>query len=460
MFYIKERLLWISLIIILLGGYCTSSGIRTENTKELNMYLSLYKEAYDIIRKRYPDKKKTKRKSLFFGGISGMFDSLGDPHSVFMNEKYFSQIQGYMSGKYGGLGFSISKRNKHFVILFTLPNSPARKEGIKPRDRLIKVNGRSVKKWSIKKLLKKLKGKIKTTIKLTFLRGKKNKKIEITLKRALIETPDVEYHMLKNKIVYIKLKHFSNSAHEELGPILLSLQKQGINGIIFDLRGNPGGNLFSCVYIVNFFIHGRKRIVHIRNNDEINNIYTHEKASIFPELPLVVLSDGGSASASEIFIGAMQDHNRAVVIGQKSYGKGSVQVFQGSKLNFKVGYKVTSSKWYTPNERSINGIGLMPDIIINPKIKINDDEQYFMYKLSKSHLIERYVEKHPRLTKSDIARFVKKIIKKGYKLRPVIIKRMLKDEKYLFTYKTILDMDYDHTLRTAKNILKKQIMRK
>lgn len=448
MSHYREHLFWLSLTwIIMFSGYCTGNFSRVADPDERSKYMALYKEAYEIVKSRYPDQIKTKPSRLMEGAVTGLFESLGDPYSVFLNHRFFSILNSQLVGTFGGVGFSITQRKDEFLILYTLPQSPARRAGLKPRDRIIKINGKSVKNLSLIEVIQKLRGPEKSSVNLTVKR--QNKTLTVKVTRDVIQAQDIETAVLDNNIGYLYLKNFSNSSAFAVREALLKLKKQGIKSLIFDLRDNPGGNLNECLYIVNFFLKGNKPLIYIKGNDANGDITTsHDRVTIFPDLPLVVLGNGGSASASEIFIGAIQDHERGLIIGEKTFGKGSVQTYTESSVIPRVGYKVTHKKWYTPDGRIIDHKGLEPDIkVAAPELTL--DDKYYITKLLNSNKIADYVEKHPNLKPNEIRTFIQDVKSSGYILSDELIIRLLKSEKYLFQYEVALDMEYDKVLKKA-----------
>jgi len=454
-----ERFFWLSLIIIFLfGGYCNGISLRDEDPTTRDKYLAVFKEAYHNVRLMYPDRKKANRKNLFMGALSGMFEALGDPHSIFLDARTLAYLESQVIGSFGGLGFSIMNRDNEIIILYTLPNTPARRADIRSRDRIIEINGKPINKLSLSKIMKKLRGKPSSPIKLTILRGRSKQRIEKALSREIISAKEVDTHIFEGGIGYIRLRQFSNFAAIFVKEELIKLKNKKVKGLIFDLRGNPGGSLHSCLYIINYFLDGEKKLVYIKGSKDKPGQFhkSNNNNVVFPNVPLVVLANEGSASASEIFVGAIQDHNRGIVIGNKTYGKGSVQTYTASSSGMNVGYKVTIAKWYTPNGRAINGVGLEPNI----KIKSPDytlDDKYYIYKLLKIKLIENYVEDHPNLTKDEIREFIKLARKEGIKLKKSILVYLLKSEKYMYEPDIVTDMSYDKVLKAGWENLVKRI---
>ncbi len=460
----KERILWLSLLVIVIfSGYCGSGHLREVNPEVRDEYMSLLKQAYHHVRKRFPDRDLTTSRRLIYSAIDGAFNSLGDPHSSFLGERDFSILESSMSGAFAGLGMSLSRRDGYYIILYTLAKSPARKAKLQSRDRLLEVDGKSVKNVSFPKLVSLLRGKPKSKVRLTVLRGDNDQRVTATLKREIIGPYEVEVRILKKNIAYLHLYQFSNISSERVKEVLLQLKAKDIRGIIFDLRNNPGGELNNALYIINFFLGGDKRLASVRSKVKSDNrsYSSDSRISIFPDnsVPLAVLANNRSASASEMFIGAMQDHKRGVIIGSKSYGKGSVQIYQSSRTSLKVAFKVTQAKWYTPKGRTIDHKGLIPDIPV-PEPNYTLEDRYYISKLLKSRIHESFVKNHPKLRKSEIKEFVKLARSKGIRLRKKHLVHFLKAEKYLFRPGPILDMSFDRVLRKAHRYLTRQISEK
>ncbi len=386
-----------------------------------------------------------------------MFDALEDPYSNFLDDNTFRLLDTGLKGYFGGIGFSFTKTTDKLVISYIFPDSPAKRAGLKPGDGIIKVNGSFISKLSLQKIVDKLRGKPGSKVKLTIKLAKNKKIINKTITRQIIKPIIVEYKVLKNNIGYIRLRSFSNNSSKSVRKALISLRGKAVKGLIFDIRNNLGGDLLECIYITNFFLSDDKKILSMREKDEKykTHLYSDNNYTILPNIPLVVLVNGNSASASEIFLGAIQDHKRGIAIGSKTYGKGSVQSYMASEVKPTIGFKITHSKWFTPKNRAIDRKGLKPDIEIQ-KPKLSIDEKYYVIRLYKSKLVKDYVKNHKELSDNDVDNFMKIIKQRGIALKKAIVIKHLKKEKYSLSYETIIDMDYDKPLKKAWDYLNKK----
>ncbi len=291
---------------------------------------------------------------LIKSGIIGMLKEL-DPYSVFLEEDGERRLQMITTGKYGGLGMEIGLRNKKVTIIAPIENSPAQRMGVQAGDIIEEINGEAVKDWNINKVSKLLRGKIGTNVDLTIRRPGISELIELTLIREEIVIKDVNFFgFLEPGIAYVSLSGFTEKAPREVAEAVNSLQEQGeIESFILDLRGNPGGLLESAVRIVNIFVDQGELVVSTKGFREKSFNFTTPSKPLLPDVPLVVLVDGGSASASEIVAGALQDLDRAVIIGDSTFGKGLVQKVYTIDKRRDVKLKLTTAKYFIPSGRCI-----------------------------------------------------------------------------------------------------------
>lgn len=296
--------------------------------------------------------------ALVEGAIKGMAEALNDPYTVFMNQKEFEAFNAQTEGSYSGIGLQIEVKEDDIVVLSTFEDSPARKVGILPGDIIKSVDGISVSGKEYQKAVFMMKGKEGTTVSITISRNEKETHT-YTVKRARINLQTVSGEMLPGNMAYIKISMFDEHTAKDFNKKLKELQGQGAKGLILDLRQNPGGLLSSCVEVVSNFIPKGKVIV--STVDKYKKEEKHEsKGGIAQGMPLVVLTDGLTASASEIVSGAVRDYKVGTLVGEKTFGKGVVQTIvdtgDGTAL------KVTISKYYTPNGENIHKTGIAPDV--------------------------------------------------------------------------------------------------
>lgn len=308
--------------------------------------------------------KEITRKTLMQGAIKGMIESLDDPHSSYFSKKELKEFQEDIKGKYVGVGMVIQKKvNEPLIVVSPIEDGPAYKAGIKPRDKITEIDGKSIYSLTSEESVKKLKGTKDTTVKVTVYREITDTTNIFELKREEIELKYVKHKMLEDNIGYLRLTQFGTDVDKDIEKALNDLKNKGMKALVFDLRSNPGGELTQSIKIASMFIKSGN-IVSTRPKNEAE-IFFKREGKYFGEFPMIVLINGGSASASEIVSGALKDHKRAILVGEKTFGKGSVQTLL--PLPDGDGMKITTAKYYTPNGISINGTGIEPDVKVEDK---------------------------------------------------------------------------------------------
>jgi len=292
-------------------------------------------------------------KQLYQMAIDGMLDQLGDPYSVFLKPEDFRQLSEATTGNYSGLGIQIDVRDGWITVVAPLPETPAERAGIQTGDRIVQLDGRSTEGWKQDQAVKELRGPAGSPAELTIRRLGVDDSIKFKLTRATIHIRSVQIAMMLNDHVgYISLNPVSESSAREVSQAVDTLLKQGMKSLIFDLRQNPGGLLDQGVAVSDLFLDPGKAIVETRGRAPgSSHEFTDSKPQQWPRLPIVTIVNGGSASAAEIIAGALQDHDRAVLIGTPTFGKGLVQSFW--RLTPETGLKLTTARWYTPSGRTI-----------------------------------------------------------------------------------------------------------
>ena len=295
-------------------------------------------------------------KQLYQMAIDGMLDQLGDPYSVFLKPEDFRQLSEATTGNYSGLGIQIDVRDGWITVVAPLPDTPAERAGIQTGDRIVQLDGRSTEGWKQDQAVKELRGPAGSAAELTIRRLGIDDSIKFKLTRATIHIRSVQIAMMLNDHVgYISLNPVSESSAREVSQAVDTLLKQGMKSLIFDLRQNPGGLLDQGVAVSDLFLDPGKAIVETRGRaPNSSHEYTDAKPQQWPRLPIVTIVNGGSASAAEIIAGALQDHDRAVLIGTPTFGKGLVQSFW--RLTPETGLKLTTARWYTPSGRTIQRV--------------------------------------------------------------------------------------------------------
>jgi len=374
---IRNFLLIVSLaflINLIIYNYDTNNLSAAKTSLPLNQ-LQTFSEVYLKIKQNYVD--DISDKEIFDNAIKGMLEGL-DPHSTFLNEKDFEDLQIGTKGEFGGLGIEVTMEEGFVKVITPIDDTPAYRAGIKAGDLIIEIDNNSVKGLSLNQAVDLMRGKVGTDIFLTIARKGENAPLEIKITRDKIKVQSVKYEVIDKHYGYIRISSFQNKTGKNLKEALSKLKsnsKNNIKGYVLDMRNNPGGVLGAAVDVSDAFIKGKKKIVYTKGKKEdamyefiSNNIDLAEGK------PIVVLINGGSASASEIVAGALQDHKRAIIMGTQSFGKGSVQTIL--PITSKTAVKLTTALYFTPEGRSIQAKGITPDIIVkNLELNSLDEEK-------------------------------------------------------------------------------------
>lgn len=299
-------------------------------------------------------------KSLIEDAIRGMLNGL-DPHSAYLNVSEFADLKIGTTGKFGGLGIEVSMENGFVKVISPIDDTPAARAGVQAGDLIIKLDDKQVKGMTLNEAVKIMRGKPNTDIRLTIVRQNEPKSLVITITREIIRVQSVKNRMLEPGYGYVRITNFQSRTATDLLKAISDLQKEAtLEGLILDLRNNPGGVLTGAVKVSDAFINDGLIVYTEGRIDDSSHRYPATPGDSLNGAPMVVLINGGSASASEIVAGALQDHNRAIIMGTKSFGKGSVQTIQELRNGSAV--KLTTARYFTPNGRSIQARGIIPDI--------------------------------------------------------------------------------------------------
>lgn len=339
---------------------------------DVNPYEELHQltDVMAIIRRNYVD--EVPMKTLVDGAIRGMLASL-DPHSSFLTPEDYKEMQSDISGEFIGLGLDVTIRDDELVVIAPLEGSPAEKAGISPGDRVIKIDGRNTQDIeNVMEALRLMRGEKGTSASLTIMRDGFDVPKEFVMQRDVIKILSVRANMLESGYGYLRIAQFQATTATEVAKELVRLHQEGpegLNGLILDLRNNSGGLLDQAVNVVNIFLESGL-IVYTEGRDSGSQLhYSAQQRGTEPYYPLIVMINGGSASAAEIVAGALKDHGRALLLGTKTFGKGSVQTILPLRDDY--GLRLTTARYFTPNGTSIQALGISPDIVV-PLRKKND----------------------------------------------------------------------------------------
>ncbi len=421
-------------------------------------FFPMFKEAFNILKREYYDKNMVVSKKLIYGAVKGMMESVDDPYTTFMDPTVSKEFSIDMTASFGGLGIQIDIRDNWLTIISPIEDTPAWKAGLKSGDKIVEIEGKSTKGISVKEAVDKMRGKPGTSITITIVREGIKDPFQVTMKREEIKLKRVKSDIIEShnkKIGYIKVDEFSITTAEELKDQLTGTLNKKPDGLIIDLRNNPGGYLNIVVSCVNYF-QKEGLIVYTRGRLAENNTDFRASAGngfVPVDLPVVVMINQGSASASEIFAGAMQDTGRAVLIGMKSYGKGSVQKTftfpdDGSLI------KYTVAKYFTPSGRSIDKVGLTPNVEEKMWYEtLADDEKNSLIKIQNTNFIKEFLAENTNYDSQKLSNFQKSLEEKNYKIGTKSLKWLIKMKTTENSLPEIYDAEFDNQLDKALEVL-------
>jgi len=448
----KERYFWV-IVSSLLSIALFFPFQRVKALSEISeKYLRVFHEVVTLIQSVYIDPPS--EKAILIGAIRGAIASVGDPHSRFLNEEETREFREESRGSFGGLGIEVTYSEGALLVISPIDDTPAMRAGILPQDKIIEISGKNTDKLSLTEAIKMMRGNVGTSISIKILRKGIREPISVSLVRELIKIEYLKSAFLeKENIGYIRLSQFlGESTAKEFEKLVLDFTKRSVKGIIIDLRMNPGGFLDHAVKMSDLFLKPDMDIVSVKGKG--GALIKVFKSTSQPEkalnVPVAILINGGSASASEILSGALQDHKRAKIIGQQSFGKGSVQEYY--EISYKTMIALTTQKYYTPSGVSIHGKGITPDIVMNP-ITPDEDERFYLDRVIKQNMLKDFVKQNPEYSEKNVKLFKETIKKKGYTLGDKVIRLILKRE-YNFGQKAPLyDIELDSQLQKALEVL-------
>ncbi len=362
----KRVLILVAVIFMTLAlGFLMGRGSETKVLAENGSYedLKVFTEVLSVVQKNYVEEVTTK--DLIYGAIKGMLSTL-DAHSAFMPPDVYKEIQVDTKGEFGGLGIQIGVKDNRLTVIAPIEDTPAAKAGIKAGDYIVKVDNGSTKDMTLMEAVQKMRGPKGTKVTLTIQREGVADPLVYTLTRDIIKIESVRSKVLEGNIGYIRVTQFQEQTVSDLTKDLKKLREQKVQSLILDLRNNPGGLLTSAVEVTEKFIEPGKLIVYIKGRAGKKDEYVSNSKDPWIVEPMFVLVNEGSASASEIVSGALQDWGRAVILGTPTFGKGSVQTIL--PLSDGSGLRLTTAKYYTPKGKSIQNTGINPDIIVKPSL--------------------------------------------------------------------------------------------
>lgn len=380
--------------------------------------------AYRAIQNEYIEKVEPSQ--LMEGAIKGMIESLEDPYSHWMNAEVYQEMKQEKEGEFGGVGIQITIEDNFLTIISPLEGSPASKVGLEPRDKIIKINEESAEKITLTEAMRKLRGEPGTEVKMTIQRREEKNPLEFTITRAIIKFPNIKEKTFQENIGYIKIVGFTNeNTAKDLRKALIKFKTMQIEALILDLRYNPGGLLTQAVEVADEFLSSGV-IVSIKGRDSSQNqVYSAHQQGEGQNIPLIILINQGSASASEIVAGAIKENKRGILLGEKTFGKGTVQAI--IPINKEGAMTLTTAKYYTPSEISIEGEGIEPDIKVEA-FKPTEEEKEILVKLKESKLIEEFLIQYPYWEQANLTSLRSELEEEGITVEKELLQRFLRQE--------------------------------
>ncbi len=469
----RERVIWIGVTALLLafvGAFAVAPALTAESkAAESRRYLDMFSEVFKSVQQNYFETLDPKM--LYEGAMKGLFASLNDPPSYYLTRDELRDLTDITQGEFGGVGLIISKPPEitddaslkpllldeapappYVEVVSSLRGSPAYRAGISAGDRITMIGNESTEGMSIDEVVDKLRGAPGSEVSITVLRGADITKT-VQLERAVIEVPDVKYAMIPGGIAYLRISQYTAFTADKVREALDFFKANGYSSMIIDERGNPGGRLSAVVEVADYFLQSGT-IVSTRSRIESENqVYAARGDAVVPaSFPIIVLIDKGSASAAEILAGALHDNHRALLMGETSFGKGSVQqVFflpdgEGA-------FKLTTAKYYTPDGINIDKIGITPDKIVNvPALTAAEEDS--LKKLVEANVIESFVRDNAAPSAKVVGDFIAKLHAQGIVLGDSMLTRMVREaQNRMVEDPPVYDLDYDTVLKEAVRLI-------
>jgi len=461
----RERILWVTavaflgltLATVLLAPVARAQGANRKSNQD---YLRDLETALYILQNNYVDEIDSEE--LFRGAMEGLFTSLNDPYSLYLDDKFLEQLTDTTEGKYGGVGLYISKdrydpekpfgRLPYVKVVSPIENTPGWRAGLNAGDYIYAINGESAEGFSTQDVSNRLRGTPGSSVTITILRDS-SFTFDVTLKRAEVEIPTVKSTVIANRIGYLRIIEFTPYSAPRVKESLQEFNAMGLKKLIIDVRSNPGGLLDSVVDVADLFFSGGVVVNTQYRHQRQNQVHRARPGKLVPsDVKIVVLIDKGSASASEILTGALKDRGRATIIGETTYGKGSIQ--QILPLN-DAAIKLTTGRYYTPDGTSIDKTGIGPDIqVTEPELTEEQADAYAT--LLQENRISAFVDDYPKPKKSQVDKFIRQL--KNEKVYPGerILRLMVKREsERRLNSPPVVDLEYDSVLLKAIDYLNK-----
>ncbi|MBN2509359.1 MAG: S41 family peptidase [Spirochaetales bacterium] len=431
-----------------------------ENNEEIQEYLGMFNFLFRYVQENYVE--DISAKDLYMGSVKGLFESLNDPHSVYLSDTEMNLLKNTTTGKFGGVGLYISKSdpngNKpddadylpYVQVVAPIEGSPAYKAGVHTGDYIIKIEGESTEELTIDEVVDRLKGTPGTQVTVTILR-KPDIVFDVEITRAVIELPTVKMDMI-GSIGYLRIIDWTPYTDDRIQEAVDFFSKNDYSSIIVDLRGNPGGLLDAVVDASDLFL-DEGVVVSTQSKIQSENVvhYSTDSILIPQNIPMAVMVNKGSASASEIFAGAMKDRGRAVIVGETTFGKGSVQWVRPFG---ETGFKLTIAHYYTPLGTKVDKVGITPDKVVELE-PFSEEELEYLKKILEENLIKNFVDENPEEKPQTTSQFVKSLRKDGILLKDEDIRSLVREEyNRRMDFPPVYNLEFDKVLQITVDMIR------
>jgi carboxyl-terminal processing protease len=430
-------------------GFFSGLGLSAHSSDDSSFkYLDFFHTVYQTIKNDYVEQSSPK--VLFEGAIRGMLQSLDDPYTRFLDEAEYSEFKEEVTGKFIGIGVEVSMRDGEVVVVSPIEDSPAKRVGIKSGDVILKIDDTYTRGKTMSEILKKMKGEPGSAVKMTIRRNDFPEPLEFAIKREPVRRSSVRSGLMTENpsVGYLRITHFYNETAADTEKALKDFNAKKIGRIVLDLRDNPGGDMEAAIRISNLFLDKGKIIVSTRGREgsNIKEEYKAEQQPIYTG-NLIVLVNGGSASASELLSGALRDNKRAKLIGQKTFGKALVQRMIDID-NDKTGFTLTIRKYYTPSGEMIHKKGIMPDLVLKEN-DVSDADRKNLVRAINDRLFEEFVKQNPDYTEQNRTKLSTLLREKGLPVSDRVAAYFFKQEVVRYKPSRLYDLEFDNELTRA-----------
>ncbi|HKK49435.1 MAG TPA: S41 family peptidase [Alkalispirochaeta sp.] len=427
------------------------------NAEASDEALGLFEQVYEFIQRSYVD--EVDPDTLIEGALEGMFEALDDPHSAYLDMEEMRGLTDTTSGEFGGVGMYISKpartngRAQYIEIVSPIEDTPAFRAGLRAGDRIIAVEGESTADMSVDDVVERLRGEPGTEVAVTILRGEELE-FPVALERAVIQVPTVKSAMIDDTTAFLRIIQFTPYTDARVQETIDEFQAAGYQSLIIDLRSNPGGLLSGVVDVAHSFFDGGLVVETRGRVARENERYTARSGKeVDDDIEIVVLIDGGSASAAEILAAALKDRDRATLIGRTSYGKGSVQ--QVRRIG-EAGFRLTMARYYTPAGTNIDQVGVEPDIVVEAE-ELSDAEQEAIIEIQEDRRIPEFVERVGEPSDRELNEFISGLEDEEFEVNERYLRRLVRVEvNRTLNRDEVYDLEYDRILQRAMEFLEQQ----